>query len=101
MAKGGLPKSWLWGLLWRLLVGQGFCIAAVDTDGTDGPTDLAGGLADGQTVGRARDLGINIYDRLVDHDSSGVLRALGDEIVTGNTGTNVCDLNVIYVGPEG
>jgi glycerate 2-kinase len=80
---------------------EGFCIAAVDTDGTDGPTDLAGGLADGQTVCRARDLGIKIYDRLACHDSSGVLRALGDEIVTGNTGTNVCDLNVIYVRPEG
>ncbi len=79
----------------------GFCIAAVDTDGTDGPTDFAGGLADGRTVSRARGLGIDIYDRLAGHDSSGVLRALGDEIVTGNTGTNVCDLNVIYVGPEG
>jgi glycerate-2-kinase len=78
----------------------GFCIAAVDTDGTDGPTAFAGGLADGQTVGRARDLGINIYDRLADHDSAGVFQALGDMILTGNTGTNVCDLNVIYVGPE-
>ena len=80
---------------------DGCCIAAVDTDGSDGPTDLAGGLADSQTLCRARNLGINIYDRLAGHDSSGVLRALGDEIVTGNTGTNVCDLNVIYVGPEG
>ena len=79
---------------------NGFCIAAVDTDGTDGPTELAGGVSDGLTVARAQALGIDVYDRLKSHDSSTVLRALGDEIVTGNTGTNVCDLNVIYVGPE-
>lgn len=78
---------------------NGFCIAAVDTDGTDGPTELAGGVSDGLTVARAHERGINVYDRLKNHDSSTVLRALGDEIVTGNTGTNVCDLNVIYVGP--
>ena len=75
-------------------------MAAIDTDGTDGPTEFAGGLTDGMTVDRARALGIDPHDALRRHDSSTLLQALGDVIVTGTTGTNVCDLNVIYVGPE-
>ena len=79
---------------------RGFCIGAIDTDGTDGPTDVAGGLSDGMTVDRARQKGLDVYERLRRHDSLTLLTALGDEIVTGNTGTNVCDLNVVYVGKE-
>jgi glycerate 2-kinase len=76
---------------------SGFCIGAIDTDGTDGPTEIAGGIADGTTVERARRAGLDVYDRLRFHDSARVLSTLGDEVVTGNTGTNLCDLNVIYV----
>ena len=75
----------------------GFSIAAIDTDGTDGPTEIAGGIADGSTVERARLKGLDVYERLMAHDSSTILKILGDEIITGNTGTNVCDLNVIYI----
>jgi glycerate-2-kinase len=76
---------------------SGFSIASIDTDGTDGPTEIAGGVADCTTVERARLKGLNVYERLMSHDSSRVFRVLGDEIITGNTGTNVCDLNVIYI----
>jgi len=76
---------------------EGSCIAAIDTDGTDGPTKIAGGIADGTTAGRALREGLNVYERLRAHDSSTVFHALGDAIFTGNTGTNVCDLNVIYI----
>jgi glycerate-2-kinase len=79
---------------------KGFCIGAIDTDGTDGPTEIAGGLGDGSTVTRARKRGIDVYESLKRHDSSILLKALGDEILTGNTGTNVCDLNVIYIGAD-
>ncbi len=79
----------------------GLCIAAVDTDGTDGPTEVAGGMGDGTTVDRARQKGFDVYQSLKRHDSLNLLAALSDEIVTGNTGTNVCDLNVIYVGTGG
>ena len=79
---------------------NGFCIGAIDTDGTDGPTEFAGGITDGHTVERARKKGLNVCESLKSHDSSGLLRRLGDVIITGNTGTNVCDLNVIYIGPE-
>ncbi len=75
----------------------GSCIGAIDTDGTDGPTEIAGGIADGTTVERADRAGLNVYDRLRAHDSSAVLAAIGDQVVTGNTGTNLCDLNVVYV----
>nr|NIT41224.1 hydroxypyruvate reductase [Gammaproteobacteria bacterium] len=74
-----------------------FGIASIDTDGTDGPTEIAGGVADCTTVERARLKGLNVYERLMLHDSSSVFRVLGDEVITGNTGTNVCDLNVIYI----
>lgn len=76
---------------------RGFSIVSIDTDGTDGPTEFAGGVVDCTTVERARLKGLNLYERLMSHDSSTVFRVLGDEVITGNTGTNVCDLNVIYV----
>jgi len=76
---------------------SGFGIASIDTDGTDGPTEIAGGVVDCTTVERARLKGLNVYERLMLHDSSTVFRVLGDEVITGNTGTNVCDLNVIYI----
>jgi glycerate-2-kinase len=72
-------------------------VASIDTDGTDGPTDVAGGIADGYTVSRAEGEGIDIFDSLTKHNSYEVLRRLKDTIVTGPTGTNVMDLNLIVV----
>jgi glycerate 2-kinase len=79
---------------------SGLAICALDTDGTDGPTGVAGGIADGRTLARARELGMDVYRRLREHDSGAVLQALDDAILTGNTGTNLCDLNLIYVSGE-
>ena len=73
------------------------CCASVDTDGTDGPTDIAGGIVDGETLTRAKNLGVNINSYLKNHDSSTALAALEDAIVTGHTGTNVLDLRVILI----
>ena len=72
-------------------------IASIDTDGTDGPTDIAGGITDGYTMERAKEKGIDVYENLVRHNSSYVLKKLGDAIITGPTGTNVMDLNVIVI----
>jgi glycerate 2-kinase len=72
-------------------------IVAIDTDGTDGPTEFAGGVTDSATVARAEALGIDIRTCLGRHESSMALRALGDIVITGNTGTNVCDLNVVSI----
>ena len=77
-------------------------IAAIDSDGTDGPTDLAGALADGTTAGRARDAGIDLEACLKRHDVTRTLTSLGDAIETGATGTNVNDLKLLLVmSPEG
>ncbi|MEM2909855.1 MAG: glycerate kinase [Nitrososphaerota archaeon] len=72
-------------------------LASMDTDGTDGPTDVAGGIVDGYTLDRAEEKGIDVYENLMKHSSSYVLKELGDVIITGPTGTNVADLNVIVV----
>ena len=72
-------------------------IAGVDTDGTDGPTDLAGGIVDSSTIRRADELGLDLFAYMDDFNDSAALRALGDAIYTGGTGTNVNDLRVMLV----
>lgn len=76
---------------------RGFAIASIGTDGTDGPTEIAGGVADCTTVERSQLKGLDVHKKLVSHDSYSVFIALGDGILTGNTGTNVCDLNLVYI----
>ena len=73
------------------------CCASVDTDGSDGPTDIAGGIADGQTMARAEELNINMAGFLKNHNSSAALKMLEDTIITGHTGTNIVDLRVILI----
>jgi glycerate 2-kinase len=73
-------------------------IASVDSDGTDGPTDIAGGIVDGLTLTRAWHAGIAFFDELKNHNSTGVLQRLQDTIKTGAQGTNVQDLRVTYIG---
>ncbi len=73
-------------------------MASVDSDGTDGPGNFAGGIVDGDTFERVRQAGFNLGEELRHHNSTPVLQALGDAIYTGNTGTNVRDLRVIYIG---
>lgn len=73
-------------------------IAAFGTDGTDGPTDAAGAVADGMTVDRVLAAGLNPARALDANDTYPVFSALGDLIITGPTNTNVNDLYVIFVG---
>ena len=72
-------------------------VAAVGTDGTDGPTDIAGGVADGHTVRRARERGVDVEGHLRRHDAATALRELGDAVYTRPTGTNVMDLRLFHV----
>jgi hydroxypyruvate reductase len=65
------------------------------SDGTDGPTDAAGGMVDGHTASRMRAGSIVPEERLENNDSYYALKTSGDLIVTGPTGTNVNDLMVI------
>jgi glycerate 2-kinase len=79
---------------------EGVAGLALDTDGTDGPTDIAGALVDGSTFGRAASLGIDLRKCLVEHNVSPALVDLGDAVVTGATGTNVNDLLLVLVAPS-
>jgi glycerate 2-kinase len=72
--------------------------ASVGTDGTDGPTDAAGGIVDGESVRRGRDKGLDIKRALKDCDSYSYLKSTGDVLVTGPTGTNVMDVQILLVG---
>jgi len=65
------------------------------TDGTDGPTDAAGALADGETVEKAHKLGMIPRDYLEKNDSYHFFEKLGDLVKTGPTNTNVMDLRII------
>lgn len=71
--------------------------AAVDTDGTDGPTDIAGGLIDGYILKEAKEKQIDLAVCLKKHRSSEALLKLKTAIITGHTGTNVLDLRVILI----
>ncbi|MGC1259667.1 MAG: MOFRL family protein, partial [Jannaschia helgolandensis] len=68
------------------------------TDGRDGPTDAAGALVDDGTLARIADAGIDITAGLEANDSYPMLQASGDLLMTGGTGTNVADLQILRVG---
>lgn len=76
---------------------SGVLIMALATDGTDGPTDAAGAVITGETIGRARELGLDPWAVLEDNDSYHLFEALDDLIRTGATGTNVNDLLFLLV----
>jgi hydroxypyruvate reductase len=67
------------------------------TDGTDGPTDAAGAIADGMTLERAKHLGLDAQAFLDNNDSYHFFQSLGDLLMTGPTLTNVMDLRVVLV----
>jgi len=67
------------------------------TDGNDGPTDAAGAIADGTTIHRAGELGLNAYQYLCENNSYNFFKPLGDLLITGPTNTNVMDLRVLLV----
>lgn len=75
----------------------GVALMALATDGTDGPTDAAGALVDGTTIGAARSLGLDPVAALANNDSYSLLAAVGALMLTGPTGTNVNDLLVMLV----
>ena len=72
-------------------------VFSVGSDGTDGPTDAAGGYVDGQTVEKLSKFGIDIDGVLEQNDSYNALKKVGGLIVTGPTGTNVNDVSVVLV----
>ena len=76
------------------------CLFSVGSDGTDGPTDAAGGIVTGETKGQLEALGISIPDVLKDNDSYNALKQIDGLIFTGPTGTNVNDLCCILISQK-
>jgi glycerate 2-kinase len=76
---------------------EAWAALVVDTDGTDGPTDAAGGLVTGETAAAIRENGVEPREALDDNDSCEALRAGEALVSTGPTGTNVNDLRVMLV----
>ena len=72
----------------------GAAVFSVGSDGTDGPTDAAGGYADYQTVAELKEQGILVYNVLQNNDAYHALQKTGGLIITGPTGTNVNDVAV-------
>jgi len=69
-------------------------VFSAGTDGTDGPTDAAGAMADGMTIARSRR---DAATALRDNDSYPFFAELKDLVITGSTGTNVMDLHLVMV----
>ena len=67
------------------------------TDGTDGPTDAAGAMADHTTITRARQMGLDSVKFLENNDSYHFFEKLGDLLITGPTRTNVMDVRILLV----
>jgi glycerate-2-kinase len=70
------------------------------TDGRDGPTDAAGGMVDPETLTRIKKARANPLNRLNNNDSYSALKKSEDLVITGATGTNVADLQIILIQPE-
>ncbi len=72
-------------------------VFSVGSDGTDGPTDAAGGYSDGRTKELLKKEGIDIYQVLQNNDAYTALKKSGGLIITGPTGTNVNDISVVLI----
>lgn len=79
-------------------LGRDWVFLSGGTDGRDGPTDAAGGLVDAGTVDRIRVRGANPEALLADNDSYTALKLADDLLMTGATGTNVADVQILLLG---
>ncbi len=70
---------------------------SLGSDGTDGPTDAAGGIVDGSTAGLLRKKGVSIHKVLEENDAYHALQQANSLLVTGPTGTNVNDVAVVLI----
>lgn len=76
---------------------HGAAMLSLDSEGTDGTTTAAGGLCDSTSLARADQCGVSLHNALRTHATHEALAAIGDAVFTGNTGTNLCDMNILYI----
>lgn len=77
---------------------DGVLVFSLGSDGTDGPTDAAGGIVDGRTAALLREQGLSIHQVLENNDAYHALAKADGLIITGPTGTNVNDVAVVLIG---
>jgi hydroxypyruvate reductase len=75
-------------------------VFSVGSDGTDGPTDAAGGYVDGETLLDLKNVGMDYEAMLANNDSYHALKAIDGLVITGPTGTNVNDVAIGLIHPE-
>lgn len=95
--EGGPNQETALGFALQLEKGFPAVCISVDSDGTDGPSSIAGGISDGETKQRIEQEGISLVECLRKHDASSVLLKLEDEVITGHTGTNIMNLRVVLI----
>jgi glycerate 2-kinase len=93
--RGGRCQEFALAAALELRAGDSLVVLGAGTDGTDGPTDVAGGLIDAATVAHARAAGVDAARALADNDAHAFLTAAGGCVTTGPTNTNLLDLYLI------
>lgn len=96
--KGGPNQEFAAAAALELADLPGVVVVGIDSDGTDGPTDYAGGVADSRTAAEAKQRGVDLFTALRRHDITPALVNIDHAILTGNTGTNVNDLKIMVIG---
>lgn len=96
--KGGRNQEFALALSMSIAGRENIVALSGGTDGTDGPTDAAGAIADGRTMARARARNLNPLDFLQRNDAYHFFQSLDDLIITGPTRTNVSDVYMVLVG---
>ena len=76
------------------IAGLDAAVFSVGSDGTDGPTDAAGGYVDGESAAALAAKGLDVFEVLQSNDAYYALKAVDGLLVTGPTGTNVNDVAV-------
>ncbi len=96
--KGGRNQEFVLAAALNLACLDSVVILSAGTDGTDGPTDAAGAICDGQTITRAEKSNLDAEKHLNENNAYPFFEALNDLVKTGPTNTNVMDLRIILVG---
>jgi hydroxypyruvate reductase len=96
--KGGRNQEFVLAACLGLAGLRDVVLLSAGTDGTDGPTDAAGAIADGSMLERAKAQGLNPLAALSENDAYPFCQKLGDLLITGPTRTNVMDVRILLVG---
>jgi len=95
--KGGRNQEFALAAALHLAGSERITVLSGGTDGTDGPTDAAGAIADGTTTARGQAAGLDAAEHLERNDSYSFFHPLDDLLITGPTGTNVMDLRLLLI----